>query len=86
MSRDLGRDVPDLEKLYARKLWADFSYPIFGVESPRFVPISPSSSDLFQFCAPCVREYARHKARAKTRTLYVRKAPSKDPTLQIQIL
>ena len=23
MSRDLGRDVPDLEKLYARKLWAD---------------------------------------------------------------
>ena len=26
-SRDLGRDVPDLEKLYARKLWADFSYP-----------------------------------------------------------
>ena len=24
MSRDLGRDVPDLEKLYARKLWADF--------------------------------------------------------------
>ena len=30
MSRDLGRDVPDLEKLYARKLWADFSYPIVG--------------------------------------------------------
>ena len=30
MSRDLGRDVPDLEKLYARKLWADFSYPIGG--------------------------------------------------------
>ena len=28
MSRDLGRDVPELEKLYARKLWADFSYPI----------------------------------------------------------
>ena len=27
MSRDLGRDVPDLEDLYARKLWADFSYP-----------------------------------------------------------
>ena len=32
MSRDLGRDVPDLEKLYARKLQADFSYPI--LESP----------------------------------------------------
>ena len=30
MSRDLGRDVPDLEKLYARKLWADFSYPKKG--------------------------------------------------------
>ena len=28
MSWDLGRDVPDLEKLYARKLCADFSYPI----------------------------------------------------------
>ena len=24
MSRDLGRDVPDLEKLYAKKLWIDF--------------------------------------------------------------
>ena len=29
MSRYLGRDVPDLEKLYAGKLWADFSYPSF---------------------------------------------------------
>ena len=29
MSPDLGRDVPDLEKLYARKLWADFLYPSF---------------------------------------------------------
>ena len=29
MSRDLGRDVPDLEKLYAGKLWADFSYPSY---------------------------------------------------------
>ena len=27
MSRDLGRDVPDLEKLHARKLWAAFSFP-----------------------------------------------------------
>ena len=27
MSQDLGRDVLDLEKLYARKLWADFSFP-----------------------------------------------------------
>ena len=30
MSRDLGRDVPDLEKLYARKHRADFLYPIEG--------------------------------------------------------
>ena len=29
MSQDLGRKVPDLEKVYARKLWADFSFPIF---------------------------------------------------------
>ena len=34
MSRDLGRDVPDLEKLYARKLWADFSYPILEDRNP----------------------------------------------------
>ena len=27
MSRDLGRDVPDLKKLYASKLRADFSHP-----------------------------------------------------------
>ena len=31
MSRDLGRDVPDLEKLYARKLRADFSYPFSDI-------------------------------------------------------
>ena len=34
MSRDLGRDVPDLEKLYARKLWADFSLPMFFCRQP----------------------------------------------------
>ena len=27
ISRDLGRDIPDLEKLYASKLWAYFSFP-----------------------------------------------------------
>ena len=27
MSQDLGRDVPDLEKFFARKLWAEFSLP-----------------------------------------------------------
>ena len=31
MSRDLGRDVLDLEKLYARKLRADFSYPTLSL-------------------------------------------------------
>ena len=30
MSWDLGRDVPNLEKLYAGKLWADFSFPIIN--------------------------------------------------------
>ena len=25
--RSPSQDVPDLEKLYARKLWADFSFP-----------------------------------------------------------
>ena len=37
MSRDLGRDVPVLEELYARKLWADFSYPM----TPKANVISP---------------------------------------------
>ena len=37
MSRDLGRDVPDLEKLYARKLWADFSYPKLGPKERNFL-------------------------------------------------
>ena len=27
MSRDLGQDVLDLENFYAKKLWADFSFP-----------------------------------------------------------
>ena len=30
MSRDLGRDILDLEKLYARELWPDFSFPKEG--------------------------------------------------------
>ena len=30
MSRDLGRDVPGSEKLYARKLSADFSFRILN--------------------------------------------------------
>ena len=37
MSRDLGRDVLDLEKLYARKLWADFSYPKFWPQQDRTI-------------------------------------------------
>ena len=32
MCLDLGRDVPDSEKLYARKLWADFALPIIRAE------------------------------------------------------
>ena len=38
MSRDLGRDVPDLEKLYARKLWADSSYPNMRARSEKRFP------------------------------------------------
>ena len=30
MSRYLGVDVLDLERLYARKLWADVLFPIFS--------------------------------------------------------
>ena len=41
MSRDLGRDVPDLEKLYARKLWAVFSHPILSCPA-RNLPICNS--------------------------------------------
>ena len=33
MFRDWGWDVLDLEKLYARKLWADFSFPSSWVVS-----------------------------------------------------
>ena len=54
MSRDLGRDVPDLEKLYARKLWADFSYPkqrgggkLRGGEAYHKTP--PPKTDLDQY-------------------------------------
>ena len=41
MSRDLGRDVPDLDKFYTRKLWVDFSISMacnskFGVVLPNF--------------------------------------------------
>ena len=35
MSRDLGRDVPDLGKLSARKLWADFSFPTSKVPTAK---------------------------------------------------
>ena len=38
MFRDLGRDVPDLEKLYARKLWADSSFPM---DSEKDYPAEP---------------------------------------------
>ena len=31
MSRDLGRDVPDLAKMYAKKIWADFPFAIMTV-------------------------------------------------------
>ena len=52
MSRDLGRDVPDLEKLYARKLWADFSYPIMlifaGLEAKGLLDFQGATWDRFR--------------------------------------
>ena len=40
MSRDLGRDVPDLKKnIYARKLWVDFSFPMWGGGGGKHGPI-----------------------------------------------
>ena len=48
MSRALGRDVPDLEKLCARKLWADFSYPPFGTIRSVSKPLSQPRRSLPQ--------------------------------------
>ena len=57
MSRGLGREVPGLEKLYASKLWADFSFPTLGsadfrrkpqlgICPLRFVPLSAALNNL----------------------------------------
>ena len=50
MSQDLGRDVLDLEKLYARKLWADFSFPALGDDWP--VPNPPGANPMVAERAP----------------------------------
>ena len=34
MCRDVGRDVPDMEKLSASKLWADFAFPKKSLQTP----------------------------------------------------
>ena len=49
MSQDLGRDVPDLDTFYARKLWADFSFPTIRQETnPNFlVQISSDGVGVF---------------------------------------
>ena len=56
MSRDLGWDVPDLEKLYARKLWANFSHPIKIKNNPEngllTLSLQAISSRLFQITPP----------------------------------
>ena len=49
MSRDLGRDVPGLEKLYARELWADFSYPILSHSFARTLLIFRLTLDIEGF-------------------------------------
>ena len=43
MSRDLGLDVPSLEKLYARKLWADFPFLVVTVNIGPPAPAPPCS-------------------------------------------
>ena len=67
MSRDLGRDVPDLEKLYARKLWADFSFPkraSKGTNRSRQIHVASSSMHL---CFPpmCLGPLGLHIRRTK---------------------
>ena len=44
MSRDLGRDVPNLEKQYARKLWADFSTLVTNLIVVELIMRSDSAS------------------------------------------
>ena len=51
MSRDVGRDIPGSEKLCARKLWADFSFPIVGCDL-RFR--KGLSAEKFNFQGPVV--------------------------------
>ena len=64
MSRDLGRDVPDLEKLYARKLRADFSYPNFRtLTNPYFGIVqkvfSEKASAIGRMRQKCVRNASK---------------------------
>ena len=78
-SRDLGRDVPDMEKLYARKLCADFSYPIrndlirqllaynwpsFALKAER-VNIGFQSSDFLCGDGVCSHKLTHNKTEAK---------------------
>ena len=77
MSWDLGRYVPDLEKLYARKLWADFSYPIYGV---------PTWSEGKKY-APKVFSALKTQVprQAKKRLVYTKKLVFKGKRRKIQI-
>ena len=68
MSRDLGRDVPDLEKLYARKLRADFSYPKFSEDFWVFLSfLSDRSvfSTLWQKVLKVLRSLGKERKKAK---------------------
>ena len=53
ISRDLGRDILGTEKLNARKLWADFSFPTKGPKIKKFSRSpsgieSPSENEIFR--------------------------------------
>ena len=65
MSRDLGRDVPDLEKLYARKLWADFSHPTF--DTLRIAHWPGSYAHPAYYGEPCMCQHACAASLAEAR-------------------
>ena len=50
MSRYLGRDVLDLEKLYARELWADFSFPKVSLIKLCSWQTIPPKLSMFSLC------------------------------------
>ena len=59
MSRDLGRDVPNVEKLYAGKHWADFSFPILwgAINESRVIGSNPWTPTTSALAKPACARY-----------------------------